>query len=154
MKYLLPLITALLLLAACHAPVSTPNSGPINAWTVELDVSGGIAGLQRNLQLDHGGQLAVVDHRTDRRVSRILNEAEMAEVHALLQALPEATDTGTNSPRAMPGGRCADCIETRLSVVVDGVHHSHTAHSGVSGSSPYDALRQHLSALLRQALER
>ncbi|MCW9088341.1 MAG: hypothetical protein OQK54_02285 [Gammaproteobacteria bacterium] len=151
MKYLLPILIPLLLLSACLSPGTSTQGDPISVWSLQLELSGGIAGIHRSLQLDHSGQLMAIDHRNGREVTRTLDNAQMARVEALLQALPYSPVQSSDDKRPLPGERCADCIVSRLQLTMDGVQHQNI-HQTPSATSPYEALRKHLAGLLQQAL--
>ena len=94
----------------CHLGGSHPTqrasatSSPVPTevpWRLQLRLSGGFAGLNRELELSSTGELSASDRRRDTHVTARVSSDEIAKIGSLIPATP-----------ASPAGKsgCADCF--------------------------------------------
>lgn len=127
MTKIIPILLFSFVLSACAgAPVSTlepsPLGTPVNGsaspcsapsqWTIQLDRSGGFAGVDDSLSLDSGGNLRVQSERPSRDVQKSLSKDQVNTIAGLLtRACPfemRPNDAG-----------CADCFLYKLNIQMD-----------------------------------
>lgn len=127
MLKILSLIFTGIVLAACAGlpasaptpePLATPTSASITAcslpaqWSIELNRSGGFAGLNESLTLDSGGSLQVQSERPAIDVQKQISQDQVDEITDLLvQACPFEIE--------LPKKECADCFVYNLDVRMD-----------------------------------
>lgn len=120
-------------------------------WHASLNLSGGFAGINRQISVNSNGSLLASDERQQRKVAYTLTSEQLARLDVLLTALESApAPPGT---KAFPG-RCADCITSRLSATVNGKRYTATAKSGEKTAQPYADLITQLAKLLHEALSK
>lgn len=114
-------------------------------WTVELTMSGGIAGLRRQLTVESSGEWRANDRKQGHKSGRLTTEqlAKLSQALGTLENTPEPKNM-----RSFPS-RCADCIETRINAVINGSHYVATVLSGAKMTQPYDELLSQLSPLMQ-----
>jgi len=159
MKHWLPtlLLTALLTPAGCGA---NGNDAPMRAeqpepprettaeWQIELAVSGGIAGVSRQLVVDNSGKVIA----SDRRQGRVEGRLETGELAALESALSNLDATPVQQNRPTFPKRCADCLEYRLNIRFNGKLRRATFVSGSGPTRPYADLMTLLGKLMQRIL--
>ena len=126
MKKIIPLILISIILSACAGapttepnPLGTPAGGPASAcsvpseWTIQLNRSGGIAGVNETMTLDSGGRLTVQSERTSRNIQKTISKDQVNTIAGLLsQACPfemKPNDAG-----------CADCFLYKFDIQMNG----------------------------------
>lgn len=157
-KHFLPLFIALMALTGCSMGNGTPTATSqsetqeiIHDWNASLSISGGFAGISRQISVNSDGSLLASDERQQRKVAHSLTSEQLARFDTLLTALESAPIP--QSTKAFPG-RCADCITSRLSATVNGKRYTATAKSGEKSAQPYADLIAQLAKLLREALSK
>lgn len=78
-------------------------------WTIELTISGGLAGIEHKLEVDSSGAYEAEDLQSGAKVDGTLPAATVAELEALLPPLCQEP-AGSRPPS------CADCFTYRLEV--------------------------------------
>jgi hypothetical protein len=114
-------------------------------WQVELNQSGGLAGVQSRLIIDSNGSYVAEDLRQRRRVDGAVTSEALQQVLDLLPAICE--------PRQM--GRlpvCADCFTYALRLRVSEAEYAATLNDLSPADSPLGSLARLLSRLLAEAL--
>ncbi|MEV0597908.1 hypothetical protein AB0I82_01200 [Streptomyces sp. NPDC050315] len=123
----LALLTGALLLAGCGESVASGSD------EVSLSVSGGIAGVQRGIEVSTDGSVLLTDHKGS-HAARDLSRAEREKLGSLL----DAVDFGELPSRSISEGS-RDRFEYRLA------HDGHTLVTDRStGLGPADDLIDHL----------
>jgi hypothetical protein len=96
------------------APVAAPSQVS-SAWTVRLVVSGGFAGLAREIAVNGAtGRVTLTDQKTGERDDQPLSDPDRVEITQLVQTLPKVLSNRVNND-------CNDCFSFDLSVSRDGV---------------------------------
>ena len=101
----LQILVAVAFVTACAPTIAQPPPAgggrrPANRWQLTLHVSGGVAGLDRSLDLASSGETRATDLRLGTRISRQAAENELA---AALKAAPSSRNAV-----------CRDCLEYSL----------------------------------------
>jgi hypothetical protein len=84
-------------------PVLQPLPSPTSKWTVELNQSGGIAGVLLSVEVTNDGQLKAEDQRSNRTVTQTLSAQTTAKLNQLVS-------NAILSSRSVPKSACADCF--------------------------------------------
>jgi hypothetical protein len=125
---------------------ATAPSAPVpigEPWRLEIHLSGGFAGLDRQLELSSTGELTASDRRRDTHITARLSAGEIAQIDALIPVAPAVSASRTG---------CADCLLYDLTLYVHGqsvVVHLDDISLGRSGTEP---LIRSLLTLLDSAL--
>jgi len=136
------LITASL--SACALP-GNPSSIS-EPWQLSLEVSGGFAGIHRQLTLTNTGELAATDHITGANGAVQLSAAELGEVAGLVSQIQvPAASSGDLPP-------CNDCFEYKLGVSLKGDQFEVVANDISLEDSPFAPLVRKLNDLLHKSL--
>ena len=140
---------------ASATPQSTTESSPSPAarpcqiegtWELDLAVTGGLAGVDRKLELDQTGKYEAADLRQDAKVEGNLAPELMGDVVGLLQGFCKSPET------ARPPA-CADCFLYSLQVTLQGVHFELELNDLNVMETPAGELVAFMSQLLNSALE-
>lgn len=118
-------------------PTAEPVCTPTSAWSLELKISGGFAGVARSLTVSSRGQLTAVDERSQETATTSLSPQDLADLEPLVCA-------ASQSPAAARLPACNDCFNYVLTIS-DGV----TPHTWTWNDI---SLRDHPAVPLVQAL--
>lgn len=135
--------------SAPQAPKDSLEKQRAEAWEIEYEVSGGIAGIERRLRLSGNGKIIATDPKNKRSIEQLASSEQLTNIRSILARtdftrMPETRSKLTN--------RCADCFQHRLTVIVEGqVHKLHFTDVSLR-DSVYAPLVGHLASLLDQAL--
>ncbi|MFN2119641.1 MAG: hypothetical protein ACK2T0_04570 [Anaerolineales bacterium] len=88
---------------------STPSSGAQGMWTVELSQTGGLVGVDLDVQVTSEGQLVATNRRSGRTLSSRITEAQSGELDSLYRAAISAQYADRPST-------CADCYIYQLTL--------------------------------------
>lgn len=104
-KSTLGFLIIILFLSSCSQvkPFPQPLPSPSSNWTVKLNQSGGIAGVQLSIEISSNGQLRAEDQRSHRIVTQTLPPQTITKIHQLI-ANTSVSVTG------VPQSGCADCF--------------------------------------------
>lgn len=116
-------------------------------WTIELTLSGGIAGMMRRVTVTSKGEAQVRDLRRDKQVHTRLSPERAAEFGALSKHIGDA-----DSERPAFMSRCADCVNYELTVFDGDVTRQRRFDSRDLGNFPYRDLVTALIDLMNTAL--
>ncbi|HVN16849.1 MAG TPA: hypothetical protein VMT73_13985 [Anaerolineales bacterium] len=150
------LLTVLLTACAPRAPQpqgtppeptqSAPTPISSGNWTVELNQSGGIMGLQRNVTITSDGKVVMVDKHTNQIVNSQLSPKDLSQFKSLLDSL-----VFDNSGSRSSG--CADCFYYDLEIQT-GTQHFLIQLDDVSlADSDFKPLVVYLRGLMDQAFQ-
>jgi hypothetical protein len=114
-------------------------------WQVELNQSGGLAGVQWRLTIDRSGSYIAEDLRQGRRVHGALTSEALQQALDLLPAMCEPRQAGR-----LPV--CADCFVYALRLRVGEAEYAATLNDLSPADSPLGSLARLLSRLLAEAL--
>lgn len=131
-------------LSACALPGNPPTIS--EPWQLSLEVSGGFAGIHRQLTLTNTGELAATDHITGATAAAQISAADLAEVASLvLQIQLSAAAAGDLPP-------CNDCFEYILGISLGGEQIEIVANDISLEDSPFAPLVRKLNDLLQKSL--
>ena len=124
---------------------ATPTPDVAQAWRIDFERTGGIAGLSYRLSLGSDGQATFEDVRAQRSVAATLDASVLAELRALIDS------AGFFSQAASQGPPCPDCFNLSITVTVDA--RMHTVQGGdISLDEALMPLADRLAALLEDGL--
>ena len=103
--------TALLISACTPAATAGADGSAAGLWEVDFSLSGGIAGMAKQMTISHDGRLVVEDLRRRSRTEKQLSVEQRRELHRRIEQAESAPGTGNRSL-----SRCADCLQYRLTV--------------------------------------
>ena len=107
---LLPVCAALFIPAAVSVvQLHASAQKPADTWTVLMHVSGGIAGLDREIRVASSGAVTAADRRRRLSSMGIVPAAVLAEIDAIVSKLPAPADQ-------RPPSGCRDCLLYRLEI--------------------------------------
>jgi cell division protein FtsL len=126
-----------------------PSRQSLGPWQVKYNLSGGIAGIIRELTLNSDGQLIAVDSRNNIRKEISASPDQLGEVKKLLENLQTASE---NVPK--PTQNCFDCLNSKITITLDKkTYTTDLQDSGFGGGeTKYQKLDGFLSKMLNQAL--
>lgn len=84
---------------------------------IEYSVSGGFAGIHRQLTLSNDGHFTTTDQRTKERVELQASEEQLASIAGILEQLSFSVDARASSKSS---GQCADCFQYSLTLTANG----------------------------------
>lgn len=103
--------------ASTSVPVATPSAATADTWRVELTQSGGLMGVDLDVQVTDRGALTAIDRKSGSTVSTKLAGTQIAEIRQLL-------DAALRSDYAGGASQCADCFTYELALTAE--DHSRT----------------------------
>ena len=117
----LPVILGILLISACaptgqsQEPATEQGQDTVPAsWSALLNISGGFAGLMREISIDQSGQVVLVDKKRKSQFEKQVTPQELQNIAELLTLLP------VDTPSDQRSSQCRDCITYRLVTTVNG----------------------------------
>jgi hypothetical protein len=152
--------------ATASAPTATPTSSPAppspspqpptpvpptatvvvtETWSIEFQRTGGFAGLAQRLGVRSDGQATYEDMRSQRTVSGVIDDADLAELRALIDSSAFFSQA---TPQEAP---CADCFNLSITVTVAGQTHTVEAVD-IGLDAALQPLAGRLAALLQDGL--
>jgi hypothetical protein len=126
--------------AGAAPSTSNPDIGP---WRLAMHLSGGFAGLDRQLELASTGELTAADRRRGTQVTARVTAEDIAQLAELIPAAP--------LPSTAPSG-CADCLLYAVTIEAHGGSLAVALDDVSLGRSPVAPLVKRLNELLNQAL--
>jgi hypothetical protein len=126
-----------------------PSRKSLGPWQVKYNLSGGFAGIIKELTLNSDGQLIAVDSRNNIRKELSASPDQLGEIKKLLENLQTAVE---NVPK--PTRNCFDCLNSKITITLDKKTYSaELQNSGFGGGETnYQKLDSFLSKILDQAL--
>ena len=116
-------------------------------WSVEIELSGGIAGIEQQILLDNTGRLTSINNKSGKRLGARADASLMAYAGEWVKARPLAT---TNQPlHNLPIG-CADCINYNINIVSNGRRLIIRLNTLSLKSSPYGDLVKRMIVATQQ----
>jgi hypothetical protein len=103
---------AALSISACVPAVTAgTQAGTALPWEVRFELSGGIAGMVKQVTVFHDGRVVAEDLRRRSRVEKRLSAGQLLDLHRLVEQAESAPEMAVDSL-----SRCADCTQYRLAV--------------------------------------
>lgn len=146
-KFGLILVLAALLVAGCTQPSTITYTPPAleDDWSVNMTLTGGIAGLMRNIEVKADGSYTVTDKRTGNTATGELTKDELATLEEMISTLEIST---SKNPSA-----CADCFVYEIEILSGGQKMIVSADDVTLGDSGVGALAQFLRGIMDSALK-
>jgi hypothetical protein len=131
---------------AAPTPVPpTPTVEAAETWSIDFELTGGIAGLAQRMRITSDGQATYEDLRDQRVEPGTISATDLAELRALIDS---ADFFSQPSPQGPP---CPDCFNLSITVTVEG--RTHTVLGGdFSLDDALKPLADRLGALLQDGL--
>ncbi len=120
------------------------------SWTIEYSISGGFAGIRRQLIINSSGHLTAKDQKLKKDVGQQISQKQLAEIINILEQLNYSLDMENASKLS---GRCADCFIYTLSITADDRKEKITLNDLSLQGSKHSELIRLLSTMLDQALK-
>lgn len=136
------------LLSACAKPAARVTYTPPaleDGWSAQLALSGGIAGLLRNIVVQSDGSYVVTDERANRVVEGALTDSELASLEEMIAS---AQFTAPEIQAV-----CADCFVYNLEIESGGQKMIVSADDVSLGDSGIGEVVQFLRGLMDAALK-
>jgi hypothetical protein len=141
-------IISILITASLSACALPGNTSPISEpWQLSLEVSGGFAGIHRQVTLSNTGELAATDHNTGANAAAQLSAADLGEVASLVSQI-QLSDVPANNILQS----CNDCFEYTLRMTIGGEQIEFVANDISLEDSPFAPLINKMNDLLQKAL--
>ena len=88
----------------------TPN-GANSTWVVELYVTGGFAGVQRNIKILYSGNVIIIDEKKNKRIKLDLQQADLDNLSKIIKNINKL-------PKISQSSSCIDCFVYEVNVLV------------------------------------
>jgi hypothetical protein len=146
-KFNFVLILAALLVTGCARSSANTYTPPAleEDWSVNMTLSGGIAGLMRTVEVKADGSYTVTDRRAGNIVSGELTEEELTRLEEVISTLEFST---SKNPSA-----CADCFVYDIEIISGGQKMLVSADDVTLGDSGAGTLAQFLREIMDSALQ-
>jgi len=144
MRYAILYFVTAAILSACAVP-NPPSL--TDSWELSLEVTGGLAGVQRQLSISNTGELIARDQASGAVVEVQVPAADLVALTSLLTQLPSPDMV---VPETM--APCNDCFEYTLRVSMGGLQTDLVTNDVSLENSSYAPLISKLTDLLQKAL--
>ena len=150
--YSLVLITAVLMTGCASLPQRTPAATPAlpvitDEWTLTMNLSGGIMGLMRSVEVTSEGNYTVVDERTKNKAEGKLSGDELKKLNGIIKS---ATIHASNTPGV---SACADCFIYDIEIQSGGENFTIRLDDMTLPASGMEELAVFLRELIESALQ-
>lgn len=146
------LIIPLIVSVSCAS--AKANSSPLaekqKKWVIEYTISGGFAGIRRQLAINSSGHLTASDQKLRKNIEQQISQKQLAEI---VNILVQYNFSLSNDNISKLSNRCADCFVYTLNLTADGSKGKITVNDLSLKDSKYIALINLLSTMLEQALK-
>ncbi len=142
-------LAATLWISACGPAVTAGTQvSPSQSWEVSFELSGGIAGMTKQMTISHDGRLVAENLKRRTRAEKRISPDQLRDLDRMVgQYQPAPAATGTLSRR------CADCVHYRLTATRAGDERALSESGTVEGRRPGDLdLIGFLIAVLNEAI--
>lgn len=122
----------------------------LKTWSLQYEVSGGIAGLRRQLTLNSDTQLIAIDEKRNKRITQQATQEQITNLTTLLKSLK--IPAASVAPSRL-NSHCADCFQYRLTLTLNDQQQTiNLDDSQLQQDSKYAKLINLLSSILNQTL--
>lgn len=122
----------------------------LKSWSLQYQLSGGIAGLRRQLTLNSDNQLFAIDEKRNKRIRQQASPEQITNVTTLLENLK--LPAASVAPFRL-NNRCADCFQYRLALTFNNQQQTINLDDSQLQQNPeYAKLISLLSSILNQTL--
>ena len=122
------------------------QDGPHDVWQLTLQLTGGFAGMDRQLELASTGELKVTDRRRGTHAITQASASELAQIAAMVADL--------KSVDAVRRSTCRDCIQYDLTIRLNGRTLLFSVNDVSVVGTPVEPLTKLLSGALNRELSR
>ena len=126
---------------------TTPSMQDVSheVWQLTLQLTGGLAGMDRQLDLASTGELKVNDHRRGTQAIAVASASELAQIASMIAEL-KSVDVAR--------GVCRDCIQYDLRIRLSGRSLLFTTNDAGLVGTPLEPLANVLTGMLNRELSR
>jgi hypothetical protein len=155
-KILTPLFISFIILSIMSASCASAGTNSSHSaerqekWIIEYTISGGFAGIRRQLIINSSGYLTATDQKLKKDERQQISQNQLAEIINILEHLNYSLHTENASKLS---GRCADCFIYTLSITAGDRKGKITLNDLSLQGSKYNELIRLLSTMLEQALK-
>ena len=129
---------------------NSPSAEKQKKWVIEYTISGGFAGIRRQLTINSSGHLTATDQKLRKNIEQQISQKQLAEI---VNILVQYNFSLRNDSISKLSNRCADCFVYTLNLTEDGSKGKITVNDLSLKDSKYIALINLLSTMLDQALK-
>jgi hypothetical protein len=134
--------------SASKSSGNIPDKQCRESWEIEYNLSGGLAGILRQLKLSSSGRLLASDLKKKIHIEQQVPAEQLSEIAGILRKIDLSRAPKTH--RDLYQG-CADCFQHELTVVADGQRHKLYVDDTTLEDPEYVPLIKLLSSLINQA---
>lgn len=135
------------LLSACSAAKSTDNA---ENWHIRYTISGGIAGIKQELNIQQDGHYRVYDKKRGIGKDLIAGPVQLSRLHEQIERI--ASTANSQQAPLITQRRCADCLTQSVAIDYKDSRISYKSTNGLPKNLKFNVLLNVLSALLKQGL--
>ncbi len=130
-------------------PGTVSDRRPWGSWSIIYGVTGGFAGIKRQLELESTGKVTVNDFKQKRTVRKEASREQMTNISTALSKIdfPE-----TQRPQSGRSSNCRDCFEYTIIIFNDGRQYKLHYNDLSLRSSPCAGIAALLSAMMNHTL--
>ena len=125
----------------------SPGQNVSDTWTVVMHVSGGFAGLDREIRVVSSGTVTATDRRRQLSATASMPAPSLADLGAILSTLPEA-------PASKPPSACRDCLLYRFEIKRTTAALSAEFDDISIAGTPFERLAKALTTRMTETLQR
>ena len=145
---LLPAYAAVFAMSAASLLQLHPSAQNIrDTWTVVMHVSGGFAGLDREIRVGSSGAVTATDRRRQVSATASMPAAALADVDAIVSRLAA-------SQASKPPSRCRDCLLYRFEIKRTTAAVTAEFDDLTIAGTPFELLAKTLTTQLTETLQR
>ncbi len=131
------------------SPGTISDRKPLGSWNIVYGVSGGFAGIRRQMALESTGKATATDLKQKRTVKQEASREQMTKIANALSKIDFPETQKTQSGRS---NNCRDCFEYTIIMVSDRLQYRLHFNDLSLHSSPCAKLAGLLSIMMNQAL--
>ncbi len=98
---------------ATQAQTSNLSAKAMQTWSVTLSISGGFAGLAKNIHIDSNGLMIINNFKNNKRIQNKINNKKLRVLSNLIYKRIKDTSEPVKLPVLK---HCADCFQYKLSI--------------------------------------
>lgn len=130
-----------------HISAAETAASAGHTWSIELQLSGGFAGIEQRILLDNTGRLTSINKKSGKQLGARADTSLMTYADEWIKTRSMATTT--QSVPNLPIG-CADCINYNINIVSNDRRFNYRFNTLSLKSSPYQGLVSRLTAAAQQ----
>ena len=97
------------------ATISKTPGDTNSAWEVELYVTGGFAGVRKNIRISSSGEMVVRDEEKNKPIALNVQQTDLERVSKFVKAIERL-------PQVSKSSSCVDCFQYELDILIEDSH--------------------------------